>query len=274
MTSAVEKRRVLITGASGRLGKLLTTHFERQGGYDLVLLDRNTGGDSRILEADLSCFSSQWADAFSGIDVVIHLAGDPGRAWAPWTELVANNVDATLNVFRAADANNVRRVVYGSTLQTMEGYRFGEGRIAGDAPSRPVVRYAATKLISESIARFFAEDRNVSAICLRIGSVPGNNAETGRGWNSWRLSKWLSAADFCHAVERSILVKDIKFAVLTLVSNNENMRWDLSGTHEILQYEPTGGLPLRIPRLTIRIRSALARLRKQFFDKDWRQYRD
>ena len=98
-------------------------------------------------------------------------------------------------MFRAAVEQGVRRVIYASTLMSMEGYRFGRGPIAFDATPRPVSFYAASKLMGEIIARQFAQERALSVICLRFGAVQTNGAPPGRDWTAWRLSKWLSNKD-------------------------------------------------------------------------------
>ena len=274
MTNGERRRRVVITGASGRLGRLLQAHLGRANRYDLVLLDRAAGTEPGVHGADLSRYSTDWGALFEGADAVVHLAGDPGRAATPWPQLIADNVEATHNVYHAAALNAVPRVVYASTLQTMEGHRFGDGPIAADAPARPVVPYAATKLIGESVAKYFSEAHGVSTLCLRIGSVPSSPAETGEDWTAWRHSKWLSAGDLCDAFEKAIVAADVRFAALTLVSDNPGMRWDLSETRRVLGYDPSSGTPSPSPGKLAGIRSTLGMLHKRFFDPAWRQYWD
>ena len=112
------KQRVLITGAAGNLGEKLRRHLE--GRYDLVLLDRTTGRDSAIVQADLSVWGD-WVDRFQGIDTVVHLAADP-TAQQTWQALIAPNLDALLHVFNAAVTRKVRRVVYASSNHVLGGY--------------------------------------------------------------------------------------------------------------------------------------------------------
>src|SRR4029450_5987624 len=99
--------RVLITGAAGNLGGKLRRHLEPS--CELVLLDRNTGGDPAVVEADLSTWGA-WVERFAGVDTVFHLAADP-TAQQTWPNLVAPNLDALLNAFEAAVALRVRRGV-------------------------------------------------------------------------------------------------------------------------------------------------------------------
>src|SRR5689334_971900 len=102
---------VLITGAAGNLGGKLRRHLE--GRYPLRLLDRDPRGEAAIRAADLSRRDEDWLKAFDGVDVVVHLAADP-TAQQTWPNLVAPNLDALVNVFLAAAAAGVRRVVYAS----------------------------------------------------------------------------------------------------------------------------------------------------------------
>ncbi|MGL4422276.1 MAG: NAD-dependent epimerase/dehydratase family protein, partial [Gemmataceae bacterium] len=91
--------RVLITGASGTLGRKLTDHLRHTGCERLVLLDR-CGGPGGIA-ADLSEWDDDWASSFSEVDAVVHFAGNP-VAYHDWPDLVGPNIDAMLNVYEAA----------------------------------------------------------------------------------------------------------------------------------------------------------------------------
>lgn len=267
------ERRIAITGAAGRIGSQLRNHLGGALGYELVLIDRESGGDAEIFPADLAQYTPEWSELFSGVDSVLHLAGD-ARPRAPWSSVADNNVEATFNVFRAAAEQGVRRVIYASTLMSMEGYRFGRGPIAFDALPRPVSFYAASKLMGEAIARQFAQERGISVICLRFGAVQSRDAPPGRDWTDWTHSKWLSAEDLCQAVEKAILAENVSFAILPLASDNPGMRWDLSETRRVLGYSPTKSTPLPGPPLHIKIRSLLGLVHKRFFDPTWRYYWD
>ena len=68
---------ILITGASGNLGRKLHRHLA--GSYDLRLLDINPRGDDRIIKADLSTWQPSWVGHFIGVNTVVHLAADTFR---------------------------------------------------------------------------------------------------------------------------------------------------------------------------------------------------
>ncbi|HEU5119334.1 MAG TPA: hypothetical protein VFT74_22270, partial [Isosphaeraceae bacterium] len=55
-------RTVLITGASGNLGRKLREAWQDR--YELILVDVDSKGDPEIIEADLSVWDDSWADLF------------------------------------------------------------------------------------------------------------------------------------------------------------------------------------------------------------------
>ncbi len=77
-------RTVLITGASGNLGRKLRAAW--QNFYDLVLIDRVADPDDPdVIVADLSELDEHWITHFHGVDTVIHLAANPNDS-ASWDE--------------------------------------------------------------------------------------------------------------------------------------------------------------------------------------------
>ncbi len=82
-------------------------------------------------------------EAFSGADVVVHLAflvigGKPA-------DTQAINVDGTLNTFRAAAAAGARRFVYASSVAAYGFHRDNPARIDEDWPTRPADRLSYAK---------------------------------------------------------------------------------------------------------------------------------
>lgn len=273
MSSKSLKQRVLITGAAGRLGRVLQAHFADSAGcYEFVLIDRDQVGPGSSIRVDLARFTPDWSDAFAKTDAVIHLAGNPGRQWTPWPQLAVDNIDVTVNVVRAMVRAGVKRLIFASTLQIMDGYRFDHGPIACDAPPRPISAYAETKLVCESLLRAFSDEFGLSVVCLRIGSVPGHGASPAANWTAWRLSKWLDPGDFCQAVELALCMPDVGFVALPIVSDNPGMRWDLSETRRVLGYAPSRAATPPSPTLFVKICSAIGKAHKRIFVRTWRHY--
>jgi len=77
------KRKILLTGAAGRIGAFLTQQWKET--YDLLLTDVRAPKETfgfRFVEANLADFNAVSA-LCTGIDTVIHLGADP-RMEAPW----------------------------------------------------------------------------------------------------------------------------------------------------------------------------------------------
>lgn len=233
---------LLITGANGSIGTKLRGHFGTQPGYRLRLLGLGNT-DPAVVSADLAYYDPVWAQHFAGCDTVIHLAGDPYFT-ASWASVQRNNIDGTLNVFRAAEAHGVRRVVFASSNWVMAGYRDTQERITTSLPPWPVNPYGNGKLLGERAGKALAERTGISFIALRIGycqhaagNVPGPHMELGL----WGQQMWLSDRDLCHGVERAVLARDVPFAILNLMSNNPGMRWDIDETRRVIDYLPRDG---------------------------------
>jgi nucleoside-diphosphate-sugar epimerase len=85
-------------------------------------------------------------DAFSGADVVVHLAFLVMGAASP-REIAAINVDGTLNAFRAAAAAGARRFVYASSVAAYGFHPDNPVGMTEEWPVRPAARlfYAREK---------------------------------------------------------------------------------------------------------------------------------
>jgi NAD+ dependent glucose-6-phosphate dehydrogenase len=232
-------RKILITGAAGNIGAKFTAHVAKTGAYELVRLDQK-GGDG-IVEADIAVWDKTWARLFKGVDTVLHFGASPSGS-STWDMVLGANIQGTINVLRAAKAAKVRRVVFASTNQVMLGYRFDDAvtSVTTDLPPKPLSPYGISKLMGEEMGRNFAEETGISFIALRIGyfqrgeNKPGPHMRIG----VWGQSMWLSNRDMMHALERSIEAEDVPFAIVNLVSNNPEMRWDLKHTRKVLGYKP------------------------------------
>jgi NAD+ dependent glucose-6-phosphate dehydrogenase len=240
-------RTVLITGAGGNIGTKLRAHFSGLG-WTLRLLDIDARGDGAIQVADLADWDDAWVTRFAGVDAVIHLAGNPSPA-ASWASAQRLNIDLTANVYEAAAAQGVRRVVFASSNWVMAGHRPSEGVLTTDMDPYPINPYGVSKLVGERMARSVHARRGLSVICFRIGYLQrgDNQPGTHMGWGTWGQAMWLSNRDLCQAMERAVLAEGVGFAVLNLMSDNPGMRWDIGTTKRTVGYAPQDGAP---PSLT------------------------
>lgn len=243
-------RSVLITGAAGNLGGKLAVHL--RGKTRLVLLDRAAAPG--VHAADLAVWDEGWTRHFADVEAVVHLAGDP-VAYHDWAELLGPNVDALLNVYEAARAHGVRRVVFASSNHVMGGYQDGPPVPITEAlPPRPGLRYvadgaercsgayAATKLLGERVGRQLATVHGLEVIAVRIGWVwRGVNvpAELPAERGDWFRRMWLSDRDFLHLLDCCLTAAlPDRFLIVNGMSANTGMRWDLTTARRLLGYSP------------------------------------
>ena len=95
------RKKILITGAAGKIGSYLAKHLTDR--YDLALTDIRQPDDTYGLafyKIDI-CDLSGIRQACHGRDVVIHLAANANQN-ALWEELYLPNIVGVYNVFRAA----------------------------------------------------------------------------------------------------------------------------------------------------------------------------
>jgi uronate dehydrogenase len=234
-------RTVLITGAAGNIGTKLRAHFSSLG-WTLRLLDVDARGDAAIQAADLAEWDDAWVGQFAGVDTVIHLAGNPSPRTS-WESAQRLNIDLTANVYEAAAAHGVRRVVFASSNWVMAGHRPALGTLTTDMAPYPINPYGVSKLVGERMGHSLHARRGVSVICFRIGYLQRGDNLPGphMGWSTWGQAMWLSNRDLCQAMERAVLADNVGFAVLNLMSDNPGMRWDIETTKRTIGYAPRDG---------------------------------
>ena len=120
MAMALEK--LLITGASGVIGKVLAPKLAES--YDVYSVDQNlTAVPGRLFKADLSDYEqiASVINAISDLRIIVHLAAN-STADASWQSVLKNNIVATRNVFEAAKEKRVKRIVFASSNHVTGGY--------------------------------------------------------------------------------------------------------------------------------------------------------
>src|SRR5438445_13090424 len=112
-----------VTGATGFLGSHVARALAEQGA-DLRLLVRSNSNTKNIADLKADLITGDLRDPVSlekgiaGCDVVFHVAADY-RLWVrDPEEMYRANVEGTRAILEAARKNNVRRVVYTSSVAT------------------------------------------------------------------------------------------------------------------------------------------------------------
>jgi NAD+ dependent glucose-6-phosphate dehydrogenase len=225
------RRRVLITGAAGRIGTSLRHSW--QGQYALRLLDRKPiqdPGEAEALTLDIGNLEAL-LPAMEGVDAVVHLAGDPSPR-ASWESVHQANIVGTYNVFESARRAGVQKIVFATTNHVMGMYdRDRAWPIYHDQMIRPDSLYGVSKAFGEALGRYLADEYELSVICLRIGwFLPQPHNETA-------LWMWLSPRDAAQVFARAI-ESPRRFGIYYAISNNSRRHWDITNTIEELGYRP------------------------------------
>jgi dTDP-4-dehydrorhamnose reductase len=171
---------------------------------------------------------------------------------APWDSLLDPNIVGTYNVYEAARAAGVKRVIFASSgatvagLHTEEPYKaLVEGRysdVGGSWPMathesmpRPLGLYGVTKVFGEVLGRYYADNSPLSVICLRIGWV----GKEDRPQAPAQWVNWCSQRDIVQMIDLSIQAPaNLRYDIFFVTSKN---RWgyrDLEHSRAVLGYVP------------------------------------
>jgi UDP-glucuronate 4-epimerase len=188
--------KVVVTGAAGFIGGHLCRALLDEGHrvvgldsltdyYDVavkraVLASLGEHEDFSVQEDDLN--RVELPDLLDGVDVVFHLAAQPGvrLSWSAHFETyVKNNVLASQRLLEAVRDRPATRIVAASSASVYGNattYPTDE-----HAPTRPFSPYGVTKLAMEQLFAAYAENFDVDSILLRYFSVygPGQRPDMG-----------------------------------------------------------------------------------------------
>ena len=148
-----------VTGATGFVGSHVARALAEHGA-DLRLLVRANSNTKNIadLKADLAigdlCDPSSLEKAIAGCDTVFHVAADY-RLWVRDPEqMYRANVEGTRAILDAARKNNVRRVVYTSSVATMGFTSDGQSADENSPVSldNMIGPYKRSKFMAEQVA--------------------------------------------------------------------------------------------------------------------------
>jgi nucleoside-diphosphate-sugar epimerase len=223
--------KVLITGTSGRIGSYVIQPLREK--YEITTFD--LPGTKADYEGDMTSLEPL-QNAMRGCEVVLHLAAQSDEA--PFVEkLVGSNVIGIYHVLEAARLENVRRVVFTSTVQTVGmATREGLTEIETHTPPRPVSLYGVTKIMGESLGRFYHDKYGLEFIALRLGAFLSYETD----WLQRRRGSniWLSPRDTVKIFSLAIEKEDIGYAVVNATSKNQVNVLSLQSAFDVLGYVP------------------------------------
>lgn len=244
-------RRVLVTGSTGAIGQPVCQHLLARGHSVRGFARRPTPGLEDYVEGDLSD-RDKVRQAVEGMDTVIHLGAYPNDADF-MDVLLGPNVIGLYHICDAAREFGVRRLVLASTLQTVTGHGYPEGRTVRieDGP-KPVNHYALTKVWAEVMGDMYARVHHISVINARIGWLPRNPEEAERLMKSHiGRDVFFSHRDAQRFHERCVESEQPApgeaVTVFAISKPKYQPRLDLEPARRILGYEPQDVWPQGLP---------------------------
>ena len=269
-----EKRKVVVTGASGYIASLLLPAFRER--YDLTLLDVRTADRDGIDVAGVQIADLTQRDRdsyrhhFRGADAVVHLGftraedkSDPVQDF--YAEL--SNVEMAFHVYQTAQEEGVRRLVVASSNHAADYYEplildkrwdivmpemrpFSDNFYgwAKEAYEHLGFVYAVGRMQFRGIHVEDGSPQPLENVQVRIGGPreddleridPGDLRRMIRG-----LGVYISQRDLQQLFIKSIETEDIRdeegvpFQVFYGISGNSQAFWSIVNARKVIGYEP------------------------------------
>lgn len=178
--------KVLITGGAGFIGSNLTKRLLNDG-HEVIVLDSLLRGNKlekdvfskiEFIKGDVRDYETV-LNASRGCDLIFHFAAVLG------VDIVADNpvetmdveVIGTRNIVNAAEANNIKKIMYAST-SGIYGHSAIENALTEEVLVDPRTSYAMAKRYNEIYLASHHEEKGIDIISLRFFNVYGWNQDT------------------------------------------------------------------------------------------------
>ncbi len=245
--------KILITGASGLIGKALQESFKEKG-YEMLLASRSEPKDAQHIKWDTeSGFADEDLPRLEGLDAAIHLAGE-GIAGLRWTDekkkaIRDSRVDGTrtmIDAFAKLDARP-KTFIAGSAV----GFYGDRGDDEMTEASAAGDTFLATTCKDWEAESRRAEDLGIRTVLLRTGIVlskdggalatmltpfkfgVGGVVGSGKQWMSW-----ISLDDVVGVINYALENENVRGAVNN-VSPNPVTNEEFTKTLGEVLYRPT-----------------------------------
>jgi uronate dehydrogenase len=219
---SIPARPVLLTGASGALGRVLAKALA-EAGWTLRLTDIAPFPDplparARFVRADLNDGVALLRQA-EGCGAILHFGGVSVEQ--PWEVVAGPNLRGLYHVYEAARREGAR-VVFASSNHSIGFHERPKGNAAtldADCQFRPDGYYGLSKAYGELMGRMYWDKHGVENVNLRIGScVP-------RPVNNRMLSTWLSYPDLVRLCQAAVTAPRSGHCVIWACSANPASFW-------------------------------------------------
>ncbi|WP_369372451.1 NAD-dependent epimerase/dehydratase family protein [Promicromonospora sp. Populi] len=233
--STLEGSRVLVTGASGRIGPVTVERLRKAGASVTTLSHRENPHlvADRVLVGDTQS-QADVAAALEGVDLVVHLAALAHRDIAPAYDVYTTNVVSTFNVLAQAGALGITRAVVAGSInayglpQNLHDVTPAYFPIDTNIPVDLADWYSLSKHNDENTSRMAWRHWGINVVTLRFPHVntPDVLLEQSRALagsprdgirEAW---SYLTTEDAARAIELSLTASTTGAHAFFLAANN------------------------------------------------------
>lgn len=181
---------ILVTGAAGYIGSVVTDELIRRGD-SVIALDNLEQGHREAINPQALFIQADLADlpGLEGtfhryeIEAVVHLAANSlvGKSMKEPRQFFQNNIVNGMNLLNVMLKHHVHKIVFSSSAAV-----YGEPEkipIEENHATRPINPYGESKLIFERILYWYRQAYGLSSISLRYFNAAGASEERGEGHN-------------------------------------------------------------------------------------------
>ncbi|MBV9783492.1 MAG: NAD(P)-dependent oxidoreductase [Acidisphaera sp.] len=209
---------ILLTGASGALGRVITKGLAAQG-WTLRLTDIAPFPDPLPAEASFTRMDLNDGVAVlrlaEGCGTILHFGGI--SVDQPFEEVLGPNLRGLYYIYEAARRERAR-VVFASSNHSI-GFHERSEKLDDDCRFRPDSYYGLSKAYGELMGQLYWDKHGVESVNVRIGSCLPEPVDARM------LATWLSYPDLVSLMERCVLAEATGCAVIWGASNNARSFW-------------------------------------------------
>ena len=222
---------VLLTGASGALGRELTKSLSALG-WRLVLTDIAPFPDA----VPAGCSFTR-ADLSNGVDIlrlaegcgaIIHMGGVSVER--PFEEVIGPNIRGLYHIYEAARREKAR-VIFASSNHSV-GFHERSVSTPADTQFLPDGYYGLSKAYGELMGRMYWFKHGVESVFVRIGSARTEPIDARM------LASWMSYRDLSTLMVKAVTTPKVGCVAIWGASKNKRMTWWRDDARAALGWEP------------------------------------
>jgi nucleoside-diphosphate-sugar epimerase len=214
--------RVAITGAAGFLGRSMARVIGDQ--FPVRLFDvvpvPGEWEDSRV--GDVARLEDVMSLCEGCSDLVIgHMAPNRPEIYGTPTMPFDINVKGTANLFHAADAHGIKRVVLISSIAAVQAHYNAGKFLARDLPWAPLGMYPLTKALQEQIAQCYHRTKKMEIAVLRPAYICDEDSVSDKYGRKSPTVNWqfIDPRDIAQAARLALVVPELGYEVFYLLGH-------------------------------------------------------